>query len=185
MTVIRKTGATWVIPNEDEWYKAAYYDPNKDGTGVAGYWDFPTKSDGWTRPNNDVTEPDGRNSANFRTSENFDDDYTLGAPYFTTLIGEFENSGSAYGTFDQGGNVAEWNETEIDVGLSRGLRGGSWGGTVDGLLASNRILLAVPSTASTGLGFRVANVPEPAGVTLLLGIAAVMLWRWQRNRISP
>jgi formylglycine-generating enzyme required for sulfatase activity len=32
------------IPTENEWYKAAYYDPNKGGTG-AGYWTYSTKSD--------------------------------------------------------------------------------------------------------------------------------------------
>ena len=39
-------------------------------------------------------------------------------------MGEFENSESPYGTFDQGGNLYEWNETPID--RSRGLRGGYW-----------------------------------------------------------
>ena len=42
MAVTRKANATWVIPTENEWYKAAYYDPNKPGG--AGYWDYPTKS---------------------------------------------------------------------------------------------------------------------------------------------
>jgi len=32
------------IPTENEWYKAAYYDPNKGGTG-ADYWTYSTKSD--------------------------------------------------------------------------------------------------------------------------------------------
>ena len=55
MAVTRKAGATWVIPSGDEWYKAAYYDPNKSGASVAGYWDYPTKSD--TEPSNDLTTP--------------------------------------------------------------------------------------------------------------------------------
>lgn len=32
------------IPNENEWYKAAYYDPNKNGSGP-GYWTYATMSD--------------------------------------------------------------------------------------------------------------------------------------------
>jgi formylglycine-generating enzyme required for sulfatase activity len=32
------------IPTENEWYKAAYYDPNKGGTG-AGYWTYSTQND--------------------------------------------------------------------------------------------------------------------------------------------
>ncbi len=35
LEVVRKSNATWVIPSEDEWYKAAYYDG-----GV--YYDYPT-----------------------------------------------------------------------------------------------------------------------------------------------
>lgn len=41
-----KTAKYW-IPSESEWYKAAYYDPTKNGTG--GYWTCATRSD--TLPN--------------------------------------------------------------------------------------------------------------------------------------
>jgi formylglycine-generating enzyme required for sulfatase activity len=33
------------LPSEDEWYKAAYYDPNKNGSGLPGYWTYATQSD--------------------------------------------------------------------------------------------------------------------------------------------
>ena len=32
---------------------------------------------------------------------------------YTTVVGEFQNSASPYGTFDQGGNVWEWNEAIV------------------------------------------------------------------------
>jgi formylglycine-generating enzyme len=35
--------AKWVLTSENEWYKAAYFDPAK--SGAAGYWEFPAKSD--------------------------------------------------------------------------------------------------------------------------------------------
>jgi hypothetical protein len=38
----RNLGATFYIPTEDQWYKAAYY--KGDGTNV-GYWDYATQSD--------------------------------------------------------------------------------------------------------------------------------------------
>jgi sulfatase modifying factor 1 len=41
--ITKNAGATFWIPSEDEWYKAAYYDPSKGGTG--GFWQYPTKSD--------------------------------------------------------------------------------------------------------------------------------------------
>lgn len=38
----RKIEASYFIPSEDEWYKAAFY---KSGTTSAGYWDYATQSD--------------------------------------------------------------------------------------------------------------------------------------------
>ncbi len=38
----RNAGATTWIPSENEWYKAAYYDATKGGSG--GYWLYPTQS---------------------------------------------------------------------------------------------------------------------------------------------
>jgi formylglycine-generating enzyme required for sulfatase activity len=54
MSVTRNAGATYVIPTENEWYKAAYY---KGGSTNAGYWAYPTQSD--TAPGN--TPPNGAN----------------------------------------------------------------------------------------------------------------------------
>lgn len=39
---IRKVGAKYFLPSENEWYKAAYY---KGGSTNAGYWTYATKSD--------------------------------------------------------------------------------------------------------------------------------------------
>ena len=41
--VTRNPGATYWIPTENEWYKAAYYSPTLNG-GAGGYWTYPTKS---------------------------------------------------------------------------------------------------------------------------------------------
>ena len=40
----KNAGATWWIPSEDEWYKAAYYDPTLNGGRPGGYWSYPTRS---------------------------------------------------------------------------------------------------------------------------------------------
>ena len=40
MDVTRQPGSRWWLPTENEWYKAAYYDPKKPGG--AGYWNFAT-----------------------------------------------------------------------------------------------------------------------------------------------
>ena len=40
--VTRNATARYVIPTENEWYKAAYYDPTKGGTN---YWLYPMRTD--------------------------------------------------------------------------------------------------------------------------------------------
>jgi formylglycine-generating enzyme required for sulfatase activity len=117
------------------------------------------------------------NNANYYLSE-----YLIGSPYYRTVAGEFELSDSPYGTFDQGGNVREWNETKL-TSLYRGMRGGSFLDVSDHLRASNRgILVAAPTEENDRLGFRVAGaIPEPASLTLCLaGILMLVLRR--RNK---
>jgi len=176
-TFARVANALFFIATEDEWYKAAYYDPNKGGPGVPGYWTYPTMSD--TAPSNQLIDPDPGNNATF-----YDSGYTIGSPYWMTLVGAHENSESAYNTFDQGGNLWEWNETAI--GSSRGIRGGSWHLYANYLSASDRYNV-VPSIEDTAVGFRVAGslesteIPEPATVSLF-GIAALAAMLRRRRR---
>ena len=175
-------GTAYFIPTEDEWYKAAYYDPtdyDPDGPGGvdpgAGYWDYPTQSDAPNVPSNDLVEPaDPGNNATF-----YDDGDTIGSPYYRTGVGAHEDSESAYGTFDQGGNIWEWNETPI--GSSCGVRGGSWGLNSYTLHASNRYPYN-PSDEFLNIGFRVAGIPEPGSSTLLLcGLVTGLMW-WRRRK---
>jgi len=152
MAVTRKTNALYVIPTEDEWYNAAYH--KKDGV-TGNYWDYPTGSD--AVPSNDSVDPDPGNNANFDQSG-----YTIGSPYYRTEAGEFEDSESPYGTFDQGGNVWEWNEAIVGE-LYRGLRGGSFGdGSVNYLRASARTyILIYPTDEPDFVRFRVCEVFGP------------------------
>jgi formylglycine-generating enzyme len=155
MAVTRNVDAKFWIPTENEWYKAAYH----KNDGITGnYFDYPTGSD--SVPSNDLVDPDPGNNANF-----YDDSHTIGSPYYTTEVGEFENSASPYGTFDQGGNVFEWNEEVI--GSSRGLRGDGWSGYPDYMLASTRLGSDPTNEGSIGnLGFRVASIAEPVSICL-------------------
>ncbi|MHB0960767.1 MAG: formylglycine-generating enzyme family protein [Pirellulaceae bacterium] len=166
-TFARQADARYWIPTENEWYKASYH--KNDGL-TGNYWDYPTSGD--SVPSNDLINPDPGNSANFTQ-----DGFTIGGPYYTTEVGEFENSDSPYGTFDQGGNLWEWNEEVI--GSSRGLRGGSWILSSGYLLASFRSL-SIPTNEQSYIGFRVASVPEPSSITLMFcGAIAGLLW-WKR-----
>jgi sulfatase modifying factor 1 len=163
-------GTAYFIPTENEWYKAAYYDPNKGGAGIGGYWDYPTRHD---YPN----APDGIDSAgDIAFDAVFWDGYDQGGP------NSVDNAGvlSAYGTMGQGGNVWEWNEAVI-VGSLRGLRGGVWDDYSSRLLASDRDI-HYPTTGVDDFGFRVASVPEPASITLMLCGGLAGLYWWKRRK---
>ncbi len=148
LAVVREPDAHFVIPTEDEWYKAAYYDG-----GSGAYYNYPTGTD--DVPSNELVDPDPGNNANFATLGLV---YALGPPYYRSESGDFENSESPYGTFDQGGNVYEWNEA-ILFGTRRGFRGGAFHGYDRYMLAAHR-KSGDPTFEHYNNGFRVANVPE-------------------------
>lgn len=170
-TITRNCNWTWAVSSEDEWYKAAYYDPNK--AGGAGYWDYPTR--GNTAPGNDMADPFGNNANCYIWAGSYPLD---SGKYYTTSVGQFQNSVSAYGTYDQGGNVWEWNESIM--GGYRGLRGGSYAEHNWVPQSLNRSGNAYPQY---NVGFRVVQVvPEPSTVLVLLGgIAGLLATRRRRG----
>lgn len=172
LSEVRDPSATFFIPSEDEWYKAAYYDPS----GV--YYDYPTGTD--SVPNNNLPSADTGNSANFN-----DNEYTTGnSSYPMTDVGAYSLSESPYGTFDQGGNVWEWNEAVIKSTF-RGSRGGSWPFTFNSfdLHADSRDRTR-PTFGHASRGIRVATVPEPRTLSLgalaLLGSLGYITWKQMR-----
>ncbi|HET6455337.1 MAG TPA: SUMF1/EgtB/PvdO family nonheme iron enzyme, partial [Armatimonadota bacterium] len=146
----------------------------------AGYWDYPTSSD--TAPGQDMTDASG-NNANYYTAPYA---YPIDSGKYTTVAGEFQNSDSPYGTFDQGGNVWEWNEAIVyqDTNhICRGLRGGSFYDDDDFLQASGRGSCTLPTGEGGDVGFRVSEVvPEPSSfVVLACGLG--MLLGLKRRRV--
>ena len=164
MPVGREADWKWAIPTENEWYKAAYYDPSLNA-GAGGYYDYPSSSDSkpeYIGDGESITNPDPGNYATYDGDGGTDG---IGPPYYRTEVGEHENSYSPYGTFDQGGNVWEWNEAIVSL-LYRGLRGGSYLYYGDVLHASIRDHFH-PDFEDRYIGFRVVQVPEPATLSLL------------------
>ncbi len=161
----RNPNATYFIPTEDEWYKAAYYSPNKPEG--AGYYDYPTSTDIVADLNNNRPLSDTGNSANYNDISNKPEDVFFFYPL--TDVGAYAASGSPYGTFDQGGNVWEWNEAVLSP-TTRGIRGGSWSDSPSDLAASGWEDI-IPAALDNRVGFRVArSIPEPS--SLLLGALA-------------
>jgi len=135
-SVTRNARAKVFLPSEDEWYKAAYYD-----TASATYSTYPTGS---------VAEC-AAPGAKPKTAN------CLQRAGGLTNVRSYTMSASANGTFDQGGNVSEWNEAVI-LG-NRGLRGGSFNLPPLHLGKASRSG-EWPSYGHFAVGFRVASVPK-------------------------
>ncbi len=165
----REEGAHWVIPTEDEWYKAAYYDPDTET-----YYDYPNSSSDVPAEPTDETTPREMNFG--------DDPWWGGVGLVYTSAGETTGQ-SPYGVYDLGGNVEEWTETlSYGGGEFRIIRGGSYGDDEEYLRALSNYALD-PDYGSGSNGFRVAYltaVPEPATIGLTL-LGFISVWAWRRR----
>jgi formylglycine-generating enzyme required for sulfatase activity len=183
-TITRDPLATFFLPSENEWYKAAYYN------GAANsYWDYPTKTN--TTPFSD--EPpggdggsDSSNTANFLKTDmalnGYDDGFAVtGSPTFSfsqnylTDVGAYANAPGPYGTFDQAGNAAEWTEAFVGMAMTlRSVRGGHWFSGDSDLNAGTQVGRD-PTDSIFTFGFRLAStaIPEPSPF-LLLGVISFL-----------
>lgn len=147
-TAVSSYGIAYILPTEDEWYKAAYY----TGSGYSTY------------ANGTDTAPIAGVDANYDNV--FDHPWDVGVGN-----GTIEQNG----TFDMMGNVWEWNETL--VGSARGIRGGSSYSNYLSYLGSSYRNISNQESESINVGFRVASVvPEPTTL-LLLGLGSLVLRR--------
>jgi len=109
---------------------------------------------------------------------------------YLTDVGAFTNSGSFYGTFDQSGNVYQWNDLDGAAGSSRVTRGGDWNSSNAFYLSSSYRYSGAPSGELYDTGFRLASpvsvsaVPEidPNGLSAALGLIAGGLGMLERRR---
>lgn len=173
----RNPGASWWIPTQNEWYKAAYY---KGGGTNAGYWQFATQSD--TAPGNTIGS--GTNQANYNNGV-FAVTQVSGSSSsqnYLTVAGAFSGSPSAYGTFDQGGNLREWNDLTALAGTDRGVGGGGWSSSLFEYEADRVGFLLAPTEESPLVGIRLATVPEPSTVGLAVAGLAGAAWTAYRQR---
>jgi hypothetical protein len=159
----RNSNAKYFLPSEDEWYKAAYYDPSR-----SAYLSFATGS-GWAPTA--VASGTTRGTAVYRQSLNT-------GPADITDAGGL----SPYGTMGQSGNLAEWSESGFtapnDSAVEdRVIRGGLWHSSARSISVFNRANIS-PTAVTISLGFRVAAVPEPsAAILALLGLMGVVVRR--------
>lgn len=163
----RNSLARYFLPSGDEWYKAAYYDPTSKV-----YYDYPTGSDDAPTP---VASGTIAGTAVYAQS------FAVG-PADVTLAGGL----SLYGAMGLGGNVYEWEETDVDLvngptpgSSNRGIRGGSWNNFSCGLYAACKSH-DNPSLEYPYVGFRVASIPEPSTLLLIALTSMGLLLRTRR-----
>jgi len=140
----RNKDAYYFLPSDNEWVKAAYYNP-----GGSDYFLYPTAGD---------TAPTAVASGTDAGTAVYDGRV---APATVDSAGGL----SPYGTMGQGGNVWEWNESAFDGSNSEGyenhaLRGGSWLNTGDFLRSSTQssthaMFRSDPAGEDSNVGFRV------------------------------
>lgn len=176
--VTRKPGARVFLPSEHEWYKAAYY---RGGGTQAGFWMFATRIDEYQPPDHGPRAEPAPGTDLFRGSANYFAGSFIDPVYYTIEVGSYtaKPSTSAYGTFDQNGNLAEWTEGVWGVSSSRVLRGGNFLTGYMNLEAAVRGCSS-PTSETEGYGFRIAALPEPA---TSVGIAAALVGLLLRRRL--
>jgi formylglycine-generating enzyme required for sulfatase activity len=174
---------TFYIPTENEFYKAAFYSPVLN-SGSGGYYTYATQSN--TAPGNQIGGT--ANQANYAPGRVYSvtqSSYSASQNYLTD-VGAFSGSGSFYGTFDQSGNVSQWNDLDGTSGSSRGVRGGSWSNFNPFDLSSSGRLTIDPEDENEHFGFRLASpvaVPEPSTWVMAAGGLACAGWgAWRRRR---
>ena len=131
-------GVAYVMPTEDEWYKAAYYKP--DGSGYSLY------ANGTDTPPISGVE------------SNYGDAY----PGVWDVGSGLEEQNS---TFDMMGNIWECLES-ANMNITVQIRGSSTGGHDYYLSSAYRDGLKAFLEYDVG-GFRVASIPEPATLSLI------------------
>lgn len=145
----RNANCVYFLPSENEWYKAAFYDPNKNN-GTGGYWLYPTGN------NNAPTAVASGIAAGTAVYNN-----VVSAPASVYQAGGL----SPYGTMGQGGNAWQWMESaysgiNTNTSANRLDRSGDWVDPAFAMQSSNRNSGSAhpPTLTQNVLGFRVARI---------------------------
>jgi sulfatase modifying factor 1 len=160
--VTRNANATWVIPTNDEWYKAAYYNP-----ATSSYYLYPFSSS--TLPTS-APPPGNANTGNFYGNNGNGSGYAVTGSFnysstqnYLTDVGAYTASASPYGAYDMGGDVYQW--LDWVAGQERGMRGGGFNSSAYPQIASTNGNFDGASNGDNNYGFRLAFLPP----SILLG----------------
>lgn len=165
---------TWVIPDQEMWYKAAYY--NRDSGTNNSYYTYPAK---YFSPPGNSLDPTTPNQANYCYNGVFAETNALVSNPrgpFLSPVGAFKASASPYGAYDMGGDVYQWTwpmnkntgGTPLPYIVSNDtngvamINGCSWYSGNIGITYDNDAQAISIMNASSEIGFRVALLIPPA-----------------------
>lgn len=148
-----KQKPVFYIPGEDEWYKAAYYNPGPSD-GSNSYTLYATHSS--TAPGNSAgSSPNQSNyvaQGLFAMTQQLSLDLTQN---YLTDVGAFTGTPGPYGTYDMNGSVWELTDMDGSASVIRTIRGGGWTSYYSYLQSDYRLGNST-TAASSNVGFRLA-----------------------------
>ncbi len=142
----RSPDASVWLPSENEWYKAAYHQPESEGGPPGDYWRYPMST--MERPTE--TTP----GSLFPNAAAFSRKFSGIVP-----VGSYPGARSPCGAMDMGGNVWEWTE-DLIYDTKRVIRGGAAAHTWQKLQSTVRSN-ASPDRWYPDTGFRLARKVSP------------------------
>lgn len=160
--------AKFWIPTLDEWMKAVYYDPHRNGPDQGGWWMYPYSSDtpptpGW---------PDELGAQTGFGVLGTDDRRPVFIP-----LGSYPDAVTPWGLLDASGGNSEWTADWRPGGRRRYM--GTAAGP--GIASFDEIWYSHSTSFTESLSFRVASrVPTPGATLVLVGCMCI---HFSRRRI--
>jgi formylglycine-generating enzyme required for sulfatase activity len=176
--ITRNAGVQWFLPTQSQWVKAAYH---KNDGATGNYSNTPTQQDAvaalYSVPPPGTSAPIQTSAANMYiddrnggidTTPGNNNGYAVTGSFdfdpsqnYLTNVGAYAQSVSAYGTFDQAGNVSEWVESAVSPtevgGDPPGSRGGNWRVPGGNILFGATGVAGIATQEFDFQGFRVAS----------------------------
>lgn len=187
----RNSGATYWIPTENEWYKAAYFNPTLN-SGSGGYRFYGNGFQNTILPVTASLTGVGSsgstgNFANFNFNGTNPANWNGSTGGNVTTVGT-NGASNYYEAFDMSGNVWELNDFTGTVlsgtlAIRRGLRGGSMLNTIRDDVSNIGLRHVLADQENSNTGFRLVTVPEPSAMLTGAGaLVALAAWRSRKPR---
>ncbi len=173
-----ESGARYWIPTLDEWLKAAFYDPNRNGPGQEGWWNALNASDQLPVSGLPGT-PGATTSALLQHGPGTQDVYSIDLGAYPTAL-------SPWGLLDTASGAIEHTEAAYISGSSLAFRyaAGLGAGDQSLLHATPQYMATIEPADRLGASFRIAaSVPAPTtGLICVLGLPSVLSSGFLRRR---